>query len=357
MMTGLRDRLLDWRNRLLADPDFQEWAASFPLTRSIARRRAVEAFDLTAGFVYSQILFACVELRLFEALQPRPLEIAALAQKIGLPMAGTERLAHAAASLRLLERRGERWALGPHGAALLGNPSVFEMIKHHRALYADLSDPVALLRNRSRDTALAKFWDYTAGGEQEYSALMAQTQAFIAAEILSAYSFAEHRHLMDVGGGAGAFLCAAKKQYPNLKATLCDLPNVAVMARRRFAHEKIEADAVACNFLEEALPSGADIITLVRILHDHDDDVVRMLLSSIRRALPEGGALLVAEPMAETPGAQSVGAYFHMYLWAMGAGRPRSLREIKKFLKEAGFAHAKSVGTRRPALTRIVIAS
>ena len=40
----------------------------FPLTRPIARRRARELFDLCAGFVYSQVLLACVRLRLFEIL-------------------------------------------------------------------------------------------------------------------------------------------------------------------------------------------------------------------------------------------------------------------------------------------------
>ncbi|MCC7280468.1 MAG: methyltransferase, partial [Chromatiaceae bacterium] len=50
------------RNRLLASPAFQRWAVDFPLTRPIAQRRARALFDVTAGFVYSQILFACVRL-------------------------------------------------------------------------------------------------------------------------------------------------------------------------------------------------------------------------------------------------------------------------------------------------------
>ena len=45
---------------------FQRFAASFALTRPIARRRAGALFDLCAGFVYSQILFACVRLKLFD---------------------------------------------------------------------------------------------------------------------------------------------------------------------------------------------------------------------------------------------------------------------------------------------------
>ena len=54
----LAERWFELRNRLLASPAFQSWASAFPLTRPIARRRAKAAFDLTAGFVYSQVLLA-----------------------------------------------------------------------------------------------------------------------------------------------------------------------------------------------------------------------------------------------------------------------------------------------------------
>ena len=53
------------------------------------------------------------------------------------------------------------------------------------------------------------------------------------------------------------------------------------------------------------------------------------LLRSIRLALPPDGVLLIAEPMAETRGAEKVGdAYFGFYLLAMGRGRPRAIGEI-----------------------------
>lgn len=351
------DRFRDWRNRTLADPVFQDWAASFPLTQPIARRRAREIFDLTAGFVYSQVLFACVELGVLEALEGGALTAAALADKTGLPEEGATRLARAAAALGLLERRGQGFALGPHGAALLGNRGVFAMILHHRALYSDLRDPSAFFRSRSRDTELARFWNYSGGESRPYSTLMEATNALISAEALHAYSFARHRHVLDLGGGSGAFLRKLKARHPHLKATLCDLPGVAEIARRRFAEEGVDADVVACDFRREALPEGPDIVTLIRVLHDHDDDVARLLLAKIRKSLPQGATLLIAEPMADTPGARPMGdAYFGVYLWAMGAGRPRSSAEISQLLREAGFAHAKCLRSRRPILTSIVVA-
>ena len=55
-------------NRLLASPRFQSWASRFPLTAPIARRDGAALFDVVAGFVHSQALFALVELRVLHLL-------------------------------------------------------------------------------------------------------------------------------------------------------------------------------------------------------------------------------------------------------------------------------------------------
>ena len=125
---------------------FRRWATAFPLTRPIARWRATALFDLGAGFVYAQVLAACVRLRLFDLLAEGPQTLAALAPRLGLAPDAAERLLAAAAALDLASRRsGGRFGLGPLGAAVVDNPGVAAMIEHHALLYADLADPVALL--------------------------------------------------------------------------------------------------------------------------------------------------------------------------------------------------------------------
>ena len=144
---GWLERARQWRDHLLMSPAFQRWAAAFPLTRWIAAQREQQLFDLCAGFVYTQTLLACVRLRLFQALAEGPLTAAMVAARIDLSPAMAERLLLAATALQLTERRGrDRFGLGPLGAAMLGNPGVAAMVEHHSMLYADLQDPVALLR-------------------------------------------------------------------------------------------------------------------------------------------------------------------------------------------------------------------
>src|ERR1700753_3139019 len=106
-----------------------------------------------------------------------------------------EALLEASDWLRLLERRVvHRYGLGPLGAAMLGNPGIAAMIEHHAALYADLADPVALLRGRQSERKLANYWPYAARDSSTptreavspYTALMAASQPMVAEMVLGA---------------------------------------------------------------------------------------------------------------------------------------------------------------------------
>ncbi|KAA0125679.1 methyltransferase [Methylobacterium sp. P1-11] len=357
------DRWLAWRNRLVASPDFQRWAASFPLTRHIARRNTRALFDLCAGFVYAQVLTACIRLDLFAILADGPVSVDILARRLDLTPDRTRRLLRAAESLGLLRAlSGDRFGLADLGAALVGNPGVAAMIEHHALLYADLADPVALLRGQAQPTRLAGYWPYASGGAGDartvapYSGLMGASQALIAEDVLDACDLSRVRHLMDVGGGEGAFLQAVAARHAAPRLTLFDLPAVADRAAARLGQSGL-SERITCRGgdFHGGLPSGADIISLVRIVHDHDDEAAQALLRAAYAALPPGGTLLIAEPMAGTPGAEPVGdAYFGFYLLAMGSGRPRRAEELRAMLEAAGFTATREHSTRRPLLTRVL---
>jgi len=368
---GWRERWFAQRDRWLASPRFREAATRFAPTRPVARQHARALFDLVAGFVYTQWLAVCVELNLFERLAASPLSAAELAAEANLPRVSAERLLEAAASLGLAQRRGDaRWGLGPLGAAMVGNEAVTAMVRHHRTLYADLADPLALLREGRG--ALASYWAYAGGHADDrapgaldggttapYSALMSATQPLVAGQVLDAYPIARHRRLLDLGGGEGVFAAAALARAPKLEAVVFDLPAVADAARARFARLGLapRAQAVGGDFHRDALPAGADIVSLVRVIYDHDDEPALAILRAARRALPRGGTLLLAEPMAGTAGAEPMGAaYFGMYLMAMGSGRSRSAAELARLLGAAGFDRVRERRTALPLQAGLLVA-
>ncbi|SFJ84898.1 methyltransferase [Jannaschia pohangensis] len=349
-----------WVHRLIAAPRFQAWAAAFPLTRRLVRREGEALFDLVAGFCHSQILSALVQLEIPEMLMGPPASAQALALRCNVPEARMQVLLQGAASLALLKRRGDgRFKLTRRGAALVGVPGLQDMIRHHDVLYRDLSDPVAFFRGEV-ETELADFWPYVFGGEMEagaaarYSRLMADSQAIVAEDTLRAISLRGVNRLCDVGGGSGVFLTAAGKRYPDLSLVLFDLPEVAPGAAPVLAKAGLSDrfESHAGSFRDDSLPDGCDAISLIRVLYDHDDASVASLLAKCHAALPEGGRLIVSEPMGGGARPERAGdAYFAVYTMAMRTGRARSAAEIAAFCTEAGFADVRSPKVKRPFVT------
>lgn len=357
----MRDWWRDWRIRLISSPKFRQKAASFwPFSR-IARRQARRLFDISAGFVYSQTLMACVELDWFERLANGPAGIAELVDECDLGRPGVERLVAAAAALDLLEvRSSERVALGQLGAAMIGDKGVVAMASHHDLLYADLANPLALLGGGVRKTALGEFWGYaktdpkslSAERVRKYSQLMADSQPMVAEQVLAAFDFSGATRVLDVGGGTGAFVEAVGFAHPHLKFEIFDLPGVAELAA---VPSNLDLVRHGGNFCSDPLPKGADIVTLVRIIHDHDDDVVDELLTNIRQGLPTDGVLLIAEPLAGASGAETVGdVYFGFYLLAMGSGKARTIPEINRLLQRNGFAPVRHHPTPVPLICSVL---
>jgi demethylspheroidene O-methyltransferase len=357
--------------RWMTHPGLYRLALSNPLTRWFAQRRTRQIFDLMSGFVYSQVLLSCVRLKLFAMLQEAPATLEELATRCHMPQAALQRLILSAVSLKLLERRShQRFGLGPLGLPIAAHEGIRAMIEHNNLLYRDMAEPTAFLQD-AWSGQMAAYWPYahaatpeqakTAAADQvdRYSALMAASQTFVLEEVLSTYSFGQHRCVLDVGAGKGRFIAALAQREKHLRCQLFDLPQVLELARQNHVAMGLQAplEYHPGSFFEDELPPGADLITLIRVAHDHPDDKVHTLFQKIFAALPVGGTLLLSEPMAHEPQeAQNGDAYFHFYLLAMGAGRLRTPSELSRMLEAAGFVHVELLPNAMPIHTRLLVA-
>ena len=324
--------LFNFRNRLLASPAFRSAAEKIPFIQRIARRRAYDLFAMAGGFIHSQVLASCLELDLFNQLRNGPERASELARITGIPENRALHLLRAASALKLLEERpGRRFGLGVLGAATVDNPAIVSLIRHHAGLYRDLNEPLALFRGTLERPEMAALWPYATsdspGGLEAaevsaYTDLMATSQAMVAEQVLAAYSFKRHRRLLDIGGGSGAFARAVHSRWPHLSLTVADLPGVVEVARDDLEARGLSGviDVVGADATRDELPGDFDAVSLVRILHDHDDDMASQFIRAARRSLTDDGVLIVAEPMADAPGAGPlIDAYFNVYLLAMGS--------------------------------------
>ena len=353
-------RFLLWRNRLLRSGSFQRWAARLPISQSIARTRATDLHHILAGFVYSQTLSAAYKLGLLECLKDRIATLDEIAHYCELEHDAAATLVKAATAIDLLQNvDSTSWTLGELGASIHGNPGVQSMLRHHDLLYRDMADPASLLRSRD-NAALRGYWPYVDGNHSDpaaaarYSELMADSQHLIANHILDTIKLTAGQRLLDLGGGTGTFARLAAERFPYATTAVFDLPQVIASIP---AKQRDHLEAFAGNMFKDPIPKTFDIISLVRILHDHDDQPINDLLARCFDALPAGGELIIAEPMAGTRAAESIGhTYFGFYLWAMGSGRPRTKTELTSALKQAGFQSVKEKRTHIPALVRVLVA-
>lgn len=344
-----------WAARLAGQGWFHRLCARLPGLRGIARAEGAALFEVVSGFVRSQALLALVELRVLHRLAEGAQDTAALARATGVPEARMRVLAQAGAGLRLMKCRRGRWLLTARGAAFLAVPGLEGMVRHHPVLYRDLVDPVAFFRGETQPD-LAAFWPYVFGGGDpataaRYSRLMAESQALVAEDTLRLVDLRGLGHLMDVGGGTGAFLSAVSAAHPGLRLTLFDLPIVVAGAR-----VPPSVTVVPGSFREDVLPIGADAISLVRVLYDHADATVAALLSACHAALPKGGRLILSEPMSG--GARpdpATDVYFAVYTLAMQTGRTRSAVEIAGLLQAAGFRVDGGPRTLRSYVTSVLV--
>ena len=368
-LVRLRGAWLDFRDRCLTDPRFHALCLRLPFTRPIVRRRQSELFDFVAGFVWSKTLEAVLETRLLELLHGPGKGLALLSAETGLPPDSTRRLVEAAAALGIAQAHDGRYRLGELGAALLAERGVQAMIRHHDAFYRDLQDPVRLLTTAKAPTELSAMWNYALSptpartGAQDvaaYSVLMSESQAMVAREVAAGFPFADFNDLIDLGGGEGTFAVAMAGAFPHLRATVFDLPAVAERAKAAIAAAGLadRVGAVGGSFFADPPTLQAGVVSLVRILHDHDDGPAAAILAFARTLVRPGGRLLVAEPMQDTgPSARRItDGYFNLYLHAMGAGRPRSPGTLGAMMREAGFEHPRVVSTRAPLVATVMVA-
>ena len=369
MLNSVKIRFINWRNRLVASHNFQSWAGNTPLVRLFARRDGEKIYDLMAGFVYSQTLLAMVELNFFTYLKNGGLSVSELSKKTKIPENRIEVLCQSATAINLLERLGSGcYCLSRLGAAVIGVPGLMDMIRHHKLFYEDLVDPVSLLKNEA-DTHMSKYWPYVLNAAKRppvntqvasiYSNLMRSSQKLVAEETLRLVSFSGTKSLLDIGGGTGAFIEEVMKVAPDVLFCLFDLPQVVSEAKKAGLNQEQfnKVSFFGGSFVTDSIPEGFDTITLIRVLYDHNDEVVFELLKKIYDALPKNGRIIISEPMSggQSP-TRSGDSYFGFYTMAMSTGRPRSAGMHEDYLSRAGFKNIKKYKGTREFITKVISA-
>jgi ubiquinone/menaquinone biosynthesis C-methylase UbiE len=111
------------------------------------------------------------------------------------------------------------------------------------------------------------------------------------------HDFRPYRRILDVGGNSGEFALRLCREYPDIHATVFDLPVVCDLGQD---HVRPEPEAgriefIKGNALHDEFPAGFDLVCFKSMLHDWPDKEACGFLAKASRALRPGGTVLVFE--------------------------------------------------------------
>lgn len=288
--------------------------------------------ELIHAFRRSKTMFTAVKLGIFDGARPAGVAV--------------ERLMEACVALGLLEKRGGEFVNTAVADEYLRRDSPRSLsgyIRYSNAvlypLWEHLEEAVMEGSNRWTQTfgaadALFSHFYRTEETRRDFLHGMHGIGVLSSARVAAAFDLSRFRRLVDLGGGTGHLATALRARYPELRAAVFDLPG-ATAVTRDYVSEEIEL--VAGDFFIDALPP-ADLFALGRILHDWSDEKIRLLLQRIYAALPDQGALLIAERLLDEDRAGPVDAHMQsLNMLVCTEGRERTLSEYAALLAEAGF--------------------
>lgn len=170
------------------------------------------------------------------------------------------------------------------------------------------------------------------------------------------------RRLLDAGGGHGAYSIAFCRRYPELAATIFDLPGAVAIGRETVEAEDMNArvSTQEGDLLQDDLGTGYDVALLFNIVHGFRPDQNRLLLGKVAAALNPGGQLIIMEQFAgraPTPLAEAVAQILGLSFYHLLGGQIYPYAEVAGWLTETGFPAPRRVDLRQAPGSSLVVAA
>lgn len=174
-------------------------------------------------------------------------------------------------------------------------------------------------------------------------------------QIMLAYNFAPYKTVVDVGGGKGSLLAAIMHHNQMVQGILYDLSHVMPVAEAYFADNNLSA-RVTCQAgsFFEAVPQGADLYILKRILHDWDDASSKTILTQCSNAMASGSRLLIIDAVVAEGNDRDIAKDVDMAMLVLLGGQERTEAEWHSLCLAAGL-HVTSITKTESMLSIILV--
>lgn len=320
----------------------------------------IAMLQLISGFWISRAVYIIAKLGVADHLADGPKTAEEIADATGAHAGALYRIFRALSSVGVLTESGNnRFGLTPLSDTLRtdapGSLRAFatvELGEEHYPAWGEL-----LYSVRTGEIAFDKafgmpIWEFFAKNPENartFDDAMTNMTLAIKDAILASYDASTIRKLVDIAGGHGSLIAALLKSNTEMKGILFDLPNVVEGAKKRIEAEGLSdrCEAVAGSFFE-SVPEGADAYIMKWIIHDWDDERSIAILKNVRRAMAQGGKLLLVEAVIPQGSEPHFAKFIDLNMLVMTGGRERTEEEYRRLFESSGFRLTRLIPTDSP---------
>ncbi len=307
-------------------------------------------------------LQAAVSLDIFTAVGKETLSASEIAARIAADPRAASRLLNALAAMKLLEKREDTYRNTDAARIWLSKDSpdyIGYIILHHHHLmqfWSHLDEVVKSGRpNRSRS--------FMGSDEQREWFLMGMFNIAmkVAPLVTAEVDLAGRRHLLDLGGGPGTYAVHFCRKYPDLQATVFDLPTT-----RSFFKQTVDrfglTDRIAFregDFVRDDIGGDYDVVLLSQVLHGEGPETCGKIIGKAVTALTPGGMIIVHEFILD----DSMDGPLHPALFSLNmllgteSGQSYSEKQIMDMLADAGARKIRRLPFKPPGGSGLIVAS
>ncbi|NET60845.1 MAG: methyltransferase domain-containing protein [Symploca sp. SIO2E6] len=312
-------------------------------------------WDTWLSMFHFPTLTVADELGLFPLLDQAPATAQEVASNLSLGSRATESLLGVMASLGYLVQLNGKFHLTqvsqtfllPHSPYYWGGILHFireNPLSHSSLLEAFRNDRASIYKNKD-------IWETHELDEEKAKAFTRNMHSQTVSPAIGAASkgdFSDVKHLLDVGGGSGAFCFALARRYPQIHCTILELPTICKIAQEYIAEAGLsdQVDTRVGDFFQAPFPAGYDAVLFSNIFHDWGWEKCLHLAQQSFDALPNGGRIYLHEILlADTKDSPLIATSFSMCLFWVTEGKQFSAAELEELLQQAGFEEISIVQT------------
>ena len=287
-------------------------------------------------------LHAAVELDLFSLIGERCLDAATVARQMKAPLDAATRLLDAVTAMGLLGKSEHGYTNTEASRTYLSTDSdryLGYIIRHHHYLvgsWAQLPEAV-----RSGKPIRLPVREKGAREREAFLMGMFNLAMQLAPRLAPIVNLSACRRLLDLGGGPGTYAIHFCRQYPQLTATVMDLPTTRPFAEQTIRGMGMDGriDFMAGDYLLGDLPGAFDAVWMSHILHGESESACRGIIAKAFGCLDPGGVAVIHEFILNDgmDGPLFPALFSLNMLLGTDQGRAYSERQLAAMLTGAGF--------------------